>query len=91
MGIVEQDESCWYNASWYGIPRLPHDQEDCRDSQSPEKGRQSSESDVRHIIGDVGVSNVIKKKVPVVADEPAHKSEKKLPKRRVNIEEICSL
>lgn len=53
-----------------------------------QEGRQRSQADVRDAVLDVVVSDVVKVKVTIVADEPALEGVQELGKRWVDVEEI---
>jgi hypothetical protein len=91
VGIVEEQETGGKDTGGEAVTRLPHDEVCNGDGQGTEGSGQSSESHVRDLVRNVGVSNVIEVEVAIVTDEPANKSEKKLAERRVDIEEVGSL
>lgn len=91
VGVVEKDENGGDEAGGDTVARLPHDEVGDGDGQGTEDGGESTEGDVGDLVVNVGVANVFKLEVAVVANEPAHEGEEELGKRGVNIEEVGSL
>lgn len=73
------------------VATLPHGKIDDRDSEGTEEGRHCAESDVRDLVVDVGITNVVELEVAIEADEPAHEGEKEFSERWMDIEEVGSL
>jgi hypothetical protein len=71
--------------------RLPHDEEDGGNGKRAERGGHRTVCDVGNVVGNVGVADVLEEEFAFVANNPSCKGEQKLSKRRVDIEEVCSL
>jgi len=91
MGVVEEDKAGRGHACWQRVTRLPHDQEDDRDSQRAQSRGQSPVRHVRNFVGDVGISNIFEQKFPLIANKVAHEGEQKLAEGRVHVEEVGPL
>jgi hypothetical protein len=91
MGVVKEKKTGGKDTSRKTVARLPHDEVCNGHSQGAKGSGQSSESHVRDLVRDVGVTDVVEVEVAIVTDQPADKGEKKLAERRVDIEEVGSL
>lgn len=89
--VVEQDQTGGENTSRKRVARLPHNQEDSRNSERPKQRRECSVGNVGDIVGDIGVANVLKLEVAIVSYQPADKGEEELAERGVDIEEVGAL
>ena len=91
VGVVEEDKTGGNQASRKAVARLPHDHVDNGDGKGAENGGQRAESNIRDLVADVGIANVLEMEVAIIANQPAHKGKEQLAEWRVNIEEVCSL
>ena len=91
VGVVKKHEARGCHASGEGVTRLPHDEEDGGNGKRAERGGHRTVCDVGNVVGDVGVADVLEKELAFVANNPSCKGEQQLSKRRVDIEEVCTL
>lgn len=91
MSVIEEDESRCDNAGWQGVARLPHNVKDNWDGQGTEEGWQCAVGDIWHFIVDVGVADVVKVEVSVIADQPPNEGKEELCEWWMDIEEVCAL
>ena len=77
-GLTDEDEAGAEDADQTRVATLAHDAvHDGRDRAAEERG-QHAQADVRHLVLDVAVPDVLKLKVAVVPDDPAGESEQQL-------------
>jgi hypothetical protein len=91
MRVIKQHQASGNNARRQGVSRFPHDIKHDRNSESAEQGRHGAESDVGDFVGDIRVPDVLEVEVSIITHEPSHQREQQLPKRWVDIEEVCAL
>lgn len=91
VSVVKEDKTGGNQTSWKAITRLPHDQIDNRDGEGTENGGKRAKGDIRDLVADVGIANVLEVEVAIIADQPAHEGKEKLAKGRVHIKKVCSL
>lgn len=91
MRVIEEDKGCGKDAGREGVFRLPHNEEDDGDRESPQQCRKGSVSHIWHSVLNVRVSNVVKQKVTVKAHQPSNKGKQQFGKGRVDVEEVDPL
>lgn len=91
MGVVKEHEPGCCHAGRQRISRLPHDQEDGRDGEGAHSSGHGTVGDVRDLVCDVRVADVLEQEAAIVADEPSGEGKKKLSEGRVDVEEVGSL
>ena len=91
MGVVKQNQSGRQHTGRQRITRLPHDLEHHGHRESTESGGHGTESNIRDLVLNVRIANVLEQEVAIVSDQPAHQSKEEFTERRVNIEEIGAL
>jgi hypothetical protein len=91
VGVIEEHKTCGSDAGRQRVSGLPHDEKDNGHRERAERGRHGTVRDIRNVVGNVGVANVLEEEFALVTDEPASEGEKKLSERRVDIEEVGSL
>lgn len=89
--IIEKDKTSSQYAGRERVAGFPHDPVDGRDGQRAHCSGHCAVRDIWHLVGNVGVANVFKEKVSIIAYEPASKGEKELAKGRMDVEEVGSL
>ena len=91
MSVVEEQETSGGHTGGQRVSRLPHDQKDGRDGEGAHCSGHGAVRDVRDLVGDVRVANVLEQERAIVTDEPTSEREEELSERRVDVEEVGPL
>ena len=91
VGVIEKHKTGSGDAGGQGVSGLPHNEEDNRNGKRAKGGGHSTVCDIRNVVGDVGIADVLEEELALVTDEPASEGEQKLAERGVDIEEVGSL
>ena len=91
MGVVKQNQSGRQHTGRQRITRLPHNLEHHGHRESTERGGHGTQGNIRDLVLNVRITNVLEQEVTIVSDQPAHQGEEEFTERRVNIEEIGAL
>ena len=91
MGIVEEEETSSSDASRERVARFPHDQEDSWDCKRTEGCWHRPISDIRHLVGDIIVANVLEEEIAIISYQPASEGKQQFSEWRVNVEEVGTL
>ena len=76
--LTDKDEARGKDSNQPRVARLAHDAVDDGGNRAAEQGRKHAQTDVRHIVLDVAIANVVKLEPAVVADDPTGEREQEL-------------
>ena len=76
--LTDEDQARGKDSNQPRVARLAHDAVDDGGNRAAEQGRKHAQTDVRHIVLDVAIANVVKLEPAVVADDPTGEREQEL-------------
>lgn len=91
MCVIKENQTSGSESCGQRVARFPHDPEDGWYGESAHGGGHCSVCDIGDLVGDVRVSDVLKKELAPVSDQPSSEGEKELAKGRMDIEEVGTL
>ena len=91
MRIVEQDHHGAHRGNAWAVATFPHDGIGKRDLRTAHNSRSCAHLDVRNIVLEVLVPNVVKLELAIESCDPAAEGVEELGKRWVYIEEVFAL
>ena len=91
VSIVEENKTGRNDAGRKAVAGLPHDQIDNGNGQGSEESWERAEGHIGNLVRNVGIANVLEKKVAIIAYQPAGEREEELAERGMDVEEVCLL